>query len=122
MIDGLVRARENIYEESEKDLFVRDLDDETFNKKTHRHSTDEFGYTDAAFTGLFFLNVSYAPRFKEIEERTLHSYTHSLTRSKSTLPVVLLIGTNMEPVHLHLMEPLYWQLMEPPYLHRNRST
>lgn len=88
MIDGLVRARENIYEESEKDLFVRDLDDETFNKKTHRHSTDEFGYTDAAFTGLFFLNVSYAPRFKEIEERTLHSYTHSLTRSKSTLPVV----------------------------------
>ncbi len=35
---------------------------------------------------------------------------------------LLLIGTNMEPVHLHLMEPLYWQLMEPPYLHRNRST
>ena len=34
----------------------------------------------------------------------------------------MLIGTNMELVHLHLMEPLYWQLMEPPYLHRNRST
>ena len=39
-----------------------------------------------------------------------------------TKAVLLLIGTNMEPVHLHLMEPLYWQLMEPPYLHRNRST
>ena len=29
----------------------------------------------------------------------------------------MLIGTNMEPVHLHLMEPLYWQLMEPLHLH-----
>ncbi|MEC8820289.1 MAG: hypothetical protein VYA08_05310, partial [Pseudomonadota bacterium] len=30
---------------------------------------------------------------------------------------LMLIGTNMEPVHLHLMEPLYWQLMEPLHLH-----
>ena len=30
---------------------------------------------------------------------------------------LVLIGTNMEPVHLHLMEPLYWQLMEPLHLH-----
>ena len=42
------------------------------------------------------------------------SYDYAIS-DKFTL--VLLIGTNMEPVHLHLMEPLYWQLMEPLHLH-----
>lgn len=88
MIDGLVKARENIYEESQKDSFTMELDDEVFTSKLHRHSTDEFGYTDAAFSGLFFLNVSFAPRFKQIETVTLHGFEHKYTSSQSNLPIV----------------------------------
>lgn len=88
MIDGLVRARENIYDDIERDPFIRELDNEMFNRKTHRHSTDTFGYTDAAFTGLFFLNVSFAPRIKDVENATLHSYEHKYTKGQSNLPIL----------------------------------
>ena len=88
MIDGLVRARENIYEDNQKDPFIQELDNETFNKRTHQHSTDTFGYTDAAFSGLFFLNVSFAPRIKDITNATLHGFEHKYIKSQSNLPIL----------------------------------
>lgn len=87
MIDGLVRARENIYKEIEEDPFIQSLDDDMFYKKSHRHSTDTFGYTDAAFSGLFFINVSFAPRIKNIENTALHAYEHKYIKSECHLPI-----------------------------------
>ena len=40
MMDGLVKSKNNLYEEAQKDPFVRKLDDETFDRRTHQHSTD----------------------------------------------------------------------------------
>ena len=87
MMDGLALARENLYEEAQADPFMRELDDEVFNKRTHRHSTDTFGYTDAIFSGLFFLNVSFAPRLKNIESSALYGYERKDTKQQCGYPI-----------------------------------
>ena len=45
----------------------------------HIHSTDTHGYTEAVFAATHFINVSFAPRFKRIEDQVIYSF-----HSKST--------------------------------------
>lgn len=87
MMDGLVKSKNNLYEEAQRDPFVRKLDDETFDRRTHQHSTDNHGYTEAIFSGLYFMHVSFAPRLKGIEDSTLYAPSNKFTKSKTGYPI-----------------------------------
>ena len=45
------------------------------------------GYTEAIFAGLHFLDVSFAPRIKNIHEQTIYAYESKSTKKKSSDPV-----------------------------------
>ncbi|MBT0587039.1 Tn3 family transposase [Alteromonas oceanisediminis] len=49
----------------------------------HKHSTDTHGYTEAVFAGLHFLNISFAPRIKNVHEQTLYAYEAKSLRKQS---------------------------------------
>jgi len=56
MMDGLVNYRESL----------------TTDK--HLHSTDTHGFTEAIFSGLHFLNISFAPRLANVGRLTLYGF------------------------------------------------
>jgi len=59
MLDGMVEATRTLYPEGER---------------PHLHSTDNHGVTDAVFAGLHFINVSLAPRYKQLHKQTIYSF------------------------------------------------
>jgi TnpA family transposase len=50
----------------------------------HKHSTDTHGYTEGVFAGLYFLDVSFAPRIKNVHRQTLYAYETKSLRKNST--------------------------------------
>jgi hypothetical protein len=102
----------------------RDTEIKGFNRVLEEKSISAKDFVSITNTDMrLFSDSNYPPvrgTLLSINENEGILYTRGTIDFYQTYPV--LIGTNMEPVHLHLMEPLYWQLMEPPYLHRNRST
>jgi TnpA family transposase len=53
----------------------------------HIHSTDTHGYTEAVFAGLHFMDVSFAPRIKNVHHQTLYAYGAKTTRKHSDSPL-----------------------------------
>ncbi len=80
MMDGLAKTKKSLFSEREDEL-----DLEVF--KSHKHSTDTNGYTDAIFAGLHLLDVSFAPRLTNLHDRALYSYDNKslLKNSKYTV-------------------------------------
>lgn len=67
MMDGLAKTKPTIFSERNDEI-----DSDLFND--HKHSTDMHGYTDAMFSGLHFLDVSFAPRLIDLPSRALFAY------------------------------------------------
>lgn len=55
--------------------------------KEHFHSTDTYGYTEAVFAGLHFMDVSFAPRIKNVHNQTLYAYESKTTSKHSDSPL-----------------------------------
>jgi TnpA family transposase len=72
MMDGIVSSKSSFMSEAEYQ---------------HIHSTDTHGYTEAIFAGLHFLDVSFAPRIKNVHEQTMYAYESKSTRRQSTSPL-----------------------------------
>ncbi|MDC1346905.1 Tn3 family transposase [Glaciecola sp.] len=53
----------------------------------HFHSTDTHGYTEAVFAGLHFMDVSFAPRIKNVHHQTLYAYESKTTSKYSDSPL-----------------------------------
>lgn len=53
----------------------------------HFHSTDTHGYTEAVFAGLHFMDVSFAPRIKNVHHQTLYAFTSKSTRKHFDSPL-----------------------------------
>ena len=70
MLEGMVESKRTLYPETK------------LKKERHLHSTDTHGYTEAIFTGLHFLGVTFAPRIKSAQYQTLYAYdSQSLQRN-----------------------------------------
>ena len=48
---------------------------------------DAHGYTEAIFAGLHFLDVSFAPRIKNIHDQTIYAYEAKSTRKNTNAPI-----------------------------------
>jgi TnpA family transposase len=59
MLDGMIQSIQNIYPEGER---------------PHFHATDNHGVTEAVYSGMHFINVSLAPRYKQIHKQTLYAF------------------------------------------------
>jgi TnpA family transposase len=53
----------------------------------HIHSTDTHGYTEAVFAGLYLMDVSFAPRIKNVHHQTLYAYHSKSTQKYSDSPL-----------------------------------
>ncbi|MDT0581504.1 Tn3 family transposase [Brumicola blandensis] len=53
----------------------------------HYHSTDTHGYTEAVFAGLHLMDVSFAPRIKNVHEQTLYAYGSQSTSKHFDSPI-----------------------------------
>ncbi len=67
MMDGIVQSKKHFFGERNDEL-----DNDLFGNP--KHSTDYHGYTDAMFSGLHLLDVSFAPRLIDLPSRALYSY------------------------------------------------
>jgi len=72
MLDSLVKAKSSLFRDG---------------KIEHKHSTDTHGYTEAIFAGLHFLNVSFAPRIKNVHEQTIYGYESKTLRKNNDSPI-----------------------------------
>lgn len=72
MMDGIVTAKRSLFPEKEF---------------SHIHSTDTHGYTEAIFAGLHFLDVSFAPRIKNLNEQAIYAYEAKSLRRNSKHPI-----------------------------------
>lgn len=72
MMDGIVETRASIFREGEYDYI---------------HSTDTHGYTEPIFAGMHFLDVSFAPRIKQINKQVIYAYETKSLRKYSDLPI-----------------------------------
>ena len=61
MMDSIVSSEASFFREGEK-------------IKGCIHSTNTHGYTEAIFAGLHFLNVSFAPRIKNINKQAIYAF------------------------------------------------
>lgn len=72
MMDGIVYTRASIFREGEYNI---------------RHSTDTHGYTEPIFAGMHFLDVSFAPRIKNIEKQVMYAYEAKSLRKNTDSPI-----------------------------------
>ncbi len=72
MMDGIVYTKASIFREGEHD---------------HKHSTDTHGYTEPIFAGMHFLDVSFAPRIKKIENQVMYAYEAKSLRKNTNSPI-----------------------------------
>lgn len=92
MMDGLVASKNNSFKES-------DLE--------HIHSTDTHGYTEAIFSGLHFLDVSFAPRIKNVHKQTLYGYENKSNKKKSGFAIAPNQAINKKLIINHWDEILH---------------
>ncbi|MFC3193249.1 Tn3 family transposase [Marinicella sediminis] len=74
MMDSIVSSEASLFREGEK-------------IKGRVHSTDTHGYTEAIFAGLHFLNVSFAPRIKNIHKQAIYGFEAKSLQKNTTNPI-----------------------------------
>lgn len=57
------------------------------NELEHIHITDTHGYTEAIFAGLHFLDVSFAPRIKNVHEQAIYGYESKSIKKNSNYAI-----------------------------------
>jgi len=67
MMDGMAKTNPSLFGERSDEI-----DSDILSKRMH--STDEHGYTNAMFAGLYFLDISFAPRITHLPSSALFSF------------------------------------------------
>lgn len=75
MLEGMVESKRTLYPESK------------FKNKSHLHSTDTHGYTEAIFSAMHFLGITFAPRIKSVQHQTLYAYDSESLKKNSNFRI-----------------------------------
>jgi TnpA family transposase len=86
MMDGIVSAKHSLFREGESN---------------HLHSTDTHGYSEPVFAGLHFLDVSFAPRIKNIHRQTIYAYEAKSHKKNSNYVVAPKKSINKKQILSH---------------------
>lgn len=92
MMDGLVASKNVTFTEEELE---------------HIHVTDTHGYTEAIFAGLHFLDVSFAPRIKNVHEQAIYAYESKSVRKNSNYVISPNRAINKKLILAHWDEILH---------------
>ena len=92
MMDGLVASKNVTFTDEELD---------------HIHITDTHGYTEAIFAGLHFLDVSFAPRLKNVHEQVIYAYESKSIKKNSNYVISPNRAINKKLILAHWDEILH---------------